>query len=82
MLLLATAVAQPPPPPFFGLQDLNGDHRVDGLDFAMFDEAYIAYRDTGTIINANADFNTDHKINYYDAMVMIEGYLIYIRTHP
>jgi hypothetical protein len=77
VLVLATAVAQPPPP-FLGPEDLDGNGTLDGRDFALFDAAFIAYRDTGVIINANADFNNDGRIDYYDAMLMVEAY---IATH-
>jgi hypothetical protein len=73
-LLQATTVLAQPPPPFFGPEDLNGDGAVNGLDFAIFDAAYIAYRDHGTY-TAKCDFNSDGKVNYYDAMLMVEAYL-------
>jgi hypothetical protein len=75
VLATAPAVAQPPPPPFFGPQDLDHSGYIDGHDFALFFQAFIAYRDTQTIINDQADFNDDKRIDYYDAMVMVEAYL-------
>lgn len=73
LLQAATVLAQPPPP-FFGPEDLNGDGTVNGLDFAIFDAAFIAYRDNGTY-TASCDFNGDNKVDYYDAMQMVEAYL-------
>jgi hypothetical protein len=75
VLVAATAIAQPPPP-FLGPQDLDGNGSLDGKDFHLFNLAYIAWRDTKTIINVNADFNNDGKINYYDAMLMCEAWLL------
>jgi hypothetical protein len=75
VLIVSSAVAQPPPP-FLGPQDLDGNGTLDGKDLHLFNLAYIAWRDTKTIINANADFNADGRIDYYDAMVFIDVWIL------
>ncbi len=56
--------------------DLTCDFKVDGTDFFMFMNDYVAYWTTG-FVNPAADFGHDGKIDFSDIQLFINAYINY-----